>query len=498
MSTSFLVNSPRSTNEMAAQLRINLEEDSFQGSSYTSTPRFNQTTPSVLITPCSTARPTFDFSQNQVRQYFDAITPSLQNYTYTDETRTEFENKISQFWSSHNENHNQINRENQTTQGKNSNFSKQQQQFSENFGNLTLTDSWNHSHNNPNFSSELWVQDSKNGVKDRNQHPVRNFQGQNYHNHQNQTNSFTTPVLSPTSRTIRRPGMSREKQLVSEHKEDLLALSEDTLSTHSLENESTHSFESDEKTQARTLDGSKHKAWMNQDILEMIEIRDKLYRRMKKSPNSREALTLYKKARNAVVSLTRAAKRNYDKDNGIITTSTQMPSVPQTFSSTQTNQNISNLQNTNYTQGPLNHQQFCNPNQNQTESVQYSVNSVRNMGEMSGYENSMKPHASNLSRIQGMSHHQRQNSEQAIISSSSSTASSSSNTASPNLRRAQMASKQNNVNGSSVFYPQTFSPPNSNQAFRSDRNTGVNSQFAPKNMSFASLFNNANDWPALK
>ncbi len=61
----------------------------------------------------------------------------------------------------------------------------------------------------------------------------------------------------------------------------------------------------------RKGDGTKHKPWMNQDILEMIDIRDKLYRRMKKSPQSREALALYKKARNAVVSLTRAAKRNY-------------------------------------------------------------------------------------------------------------------------------------------------------------------------------------------
>ena len=63
----------------------------------------------------------------------------------------------------------------------------------------------------------------------------------------------------------------------------------------------------------RKGDGTKHKPWMNQDILEMIDIRDKLYRRMKKSPQSREALALYKKARNAVVSLTRAAKRNYAK-----------------------------------------------------------------------------------------------------------------------------------------------------------------------------------------
>lgn len=63
----------------------------------------------------------------------------------------------------------------------------------------------------------------------------------------------------------------------------------------------------------RKGDGTKHKPWMNQDILEMIDIRDKLYRRMKKSPQSREALALYKKARNAVVSLTRAAKRNYER-----------------------------------------------------------------------------------------------------------------------------------------------------------------------------------------
>ena len=37
---------------------------------------------------------------------------------------------------------------------------------------------------------------------------------------------------------------------------------------------------------------NKHKAWMNSDILEMIAIRDMLYRRMKKTPNSRESLAL--------------------------------------------------------------------------------------------------------------------------------------------------------------------------------------------------------------
>lgn len=493
---------------MAAQLRINLEEDSFQGSSYTSTPRFNQTTPSVLITPCSTARPTFDFSQNQVRQYFDAITPSLQNYTYTDETRTEFENKISQFWgSSEKNNSNPQNNKNQShphnhsiKNSYNSNpYSKPSSQFTENFGNLTLTETnWNQN----NFSSGLWVQDSK---KDQfsSDASSNNFnENVNYSFHSSFTNTPTNPVLSPTSRTIRRPGMSREKQLISEHKEDL---SEDTLSTHSLENESTHSFESDEKTQARTLDGSKHKAWMNQDILEMIEIRDKLYRRMKKSPNSREALTLYKKARNAVVSLTRAAKRNYDKDNGIITSTgplqtSSMPSGSQMLSSsgaTSANQNIS-LQHPNTNNSQIfNHHQFTNPI---APVDQYSMRNGGISGAVasSQYENSLKPHSSTIpNRIVNSthSHHQRQNSEQAIISSSSSTASSSSNTASPNLRRAQLASKQNN---GTVFYPQTFSPPNSNQVFRSDRNTTNNSQFAPRNMSFASLFNNANDWPALK
>jgi len=37
---------------------------------------------------------------------------------------------------------------------------------------------------------------------------------------------------------------------------------------------------------------NKHKAWMSTDILEMIAIRDMLYRRMKKTPNSRESLAL--------------------------------------------------------------------------------------------------------------------------------------------------------------------------------------------------------------
>jgi len=60
------------------------------------------------------------------------------------------------------------------------------------------------------------------------------------------------------------------------------------------------------------IQGQKHKAWMSEDILEMMKTRDRFYRDMKRQPNSSQKSELYKKARNAVVALTREAKKQYE------------------------------------------------------------------------------------------------------------------------------------------------------------------------------------------
>lgn len=56
----------------------------------------------------------------------------------------------------------------------------------------------------------------------------------------------------------------------------------------------------------------KHKAWITNGILDMIAVRDRLYKRMKKQPEP-EIVELYKKVRNMVVGMTRNAKRLHEK-----------------------------------------------------------------------------------------------------------------------------------------------------------------------------------------
>ncbi|XP_039260481.2 uncharacterized protein LOC120336785 isoform X1 [Styela clava] len=56
----------------------------------------------------------------------------------------------------------------------------------------------------------------------------------------------------------------------------------------------------------------KHKAWITDEILEMIAVRDRLYKRMKKHP-APDIVEMYKKVRNMVVGMTRNAKRSYEK-----------------------------------------------------------------------------------------------------------------------------------------------------------------------------------------
>ncbi|XP_078492059.1 uncharacterized protein LOC100183225 [Ciona intestinalis] len=56
----------------------------------------------------------------------------------------------------------------------------------------------------------------------------------------------------------------------------------------------------------------KHKEWITEEILEMIAVRDRLYKRMKKQP-SPDMVEMYKKVRNMVVGLTRNAKRAHEK-----------------------------------------------------------------------------------------------------------------------------------------------------------------------------------------
>nr|CAB3262780.1 uncharacterized protein LOC100183225 [Phallusia mammillata] len=56
----------------------------------------------------------------------------------------------------------------------------------------------------------------------------------------------------------------------------------------------------------------KHKDWITDEILEMIVVRDRLYKRMKKHP-APDIVDMYKKVRNMVVGMTRNAKRAHEK-----------------------------------------------------------------------------------------------------------------------------------------------------------------------------------------
>jgi len=60
-------------------------------------------------------------------------------------------------------------------------------------------------------------------------------------------------------------------------------------------------------------DKLRHKPWITDNILEMIKVRDRLYQKMKIEPTS-ETIQTYKKVRNMVVSMTRNAKRTYERN----------------------------------------------------------------------------------------------------------------------------------------------------------------------------------------
>ncbi|CAK8693175.1 unnamed protein product [Clavelina lepadiformis] len=56
----------------------------------------------------------------------------------------------------------------------------------------------------------------------------------------------------------------------------------------------------------------KHKKWITDEILQMIAVRDRLYKRMKKHP-APDIVDMYKKVRNMVVGMTRNAKRAHER-----------------------------------------------------------------------------------------------------------------------------------------------------------------------------------------
>jgi hypothetical protein len=60
-------------------------------------------------------------------------------------------------------------------------------------------------------------------------------------------------------------------------------------------------------------DKLRHKPWITENILDMIRVRDRLYQKMKSEPTV-ETIQTYKKVRNMVVSMTRNAKRTYEKN----------------------------------------------------------------------------------------------------------------------------------------------------------------------------------------
>lgn len=212
----------------------------------------------------------------------------------------------------------------------------------------------------------------------------------------------------------------------------------------------------------RKGDGTKHKPWMNQDILEMIDIRDKLYRRMKKAPQSREALALYKKARNAVVSLTRAAKRNYEKDQiERLTFNGGMGFMP--HGGMQNNfgmdgpappmetlgmMNVNNFSNGNMRQGNVtnNFVQGCgNDNQQMFAMFGQESKPQQQFGQFNnGFIGNATHQTSTSAKAQAalaemqmfMAQHERQNSAN-LSSSSSMTSPTSSNAPSPNLAKRQ-------------------------------------------------------------
>jgi len=62
---------------------------------------------------------------------------------------------------------------------------------------------------------------------------------------------------------------------------------------------------------------TKHKDWITDEILHVINFRDNLYKVSKKNP-SPCIVELYKKVRNMVVGMTRNAKRSYDKTKSMI------------------------------------------------------------------------------------------------------------------------------------------------------------------------------------
>jgi len=118
---------------------------------------------------------------------------------------------------------------------------------------------------------------------------------------------YIAPYLSAL---LEAPWLKYQKSVTSSSDEDTASISDikKTLS----EITTSGAYSDTNSTSSSSSSYPKHKAWITNGILDMIAVRDRLYKRMKKQPEP-EIVELYKKVRNMVVGMTRNAKRLHEK-----------------------------------------------------------------------------------------------------------------------------------------------------------------------------------------